>query len=254
MELDLKDRVALVTGAGSPIGFGRAIALTLAREGCHIIANDINFEEAGQAAAEVKALGRKAIPVKSDVAVSAEVKDMVGTSLDKFGKIDILVNNAGASFARGPFAEQKEEDWDKDINLNLKGFMLCARAVLPQMLERKYGKIINISSGTAKCGAPEFEAYAATKAGIGGFSKSLALELATSGINVNCVAPGCAVTNFVGGKMDSGLKRMIDTRVPQKRATVPQDIANMVAFLASDVSSNITGQMFSVDGGLTMTA
>ena len=132
--------------------------------------------------------------------------------------------------------------------------MFCTKAVLPQMLERKYGKIINISSGSVKCGAPNFEAYAAAKSGILGFSKSLALAVATSGINVNCVAPGCAVTNFVGGKMSPELQMMIDTKVPQKRPTTPQDIANMVAFLASDVSSNITGQTYSVDGGLTMSS
>jgi NAD(P)-dependent dehydrogenase (short-subunit alcohol dehydrogenase family) len=253
MELGLKGKVALVTGAGSPIGFGREIALTLAREGCDIIANDINLEEVEQAAAEVTSLGCKALAVKADVTNSAEVHDMVERAQNKFGNIDILVNNAGAAFATGPFSEQNEEDWGKDFNLNLKAFFICTKAVLPQMLERQWGKIINISSGTAKCGGPNYEAYAACKSGIGGFSKSLALAVATSGINVNCIAPGCAVTNFVGGNMSPGLQAMIDTKVPQKRPTTPRDIANMVAFLASDVSSNITGQMFSVDGGLTMT-
>jgi 3-oxoacyl-[acyl-carrier protein] reductase len=253
MDYGLKDKVALVTGAGSPIGFGRAIAVTLAREGCQVIVNDIVLKDVRAAAAEVRALGRKALAVKADVTDSAAVREMVGQGLAEFGQIDILVNNAGAAVATGPFTGQKEADWEKDFNLNLKSFFICTHAVLPQMLERKSGKIINISSGTAKCGGPNYEAYAASKSGIGGFTKSLAMAVATSGINVNCVAPGCAVTRFVGGKMSPGLRRMIDTKVPQKKPTTPQDIANMVAFLASDVSANIIGQMFSVDGGLTMT-
>lgn len=253
MDLGLKDKVALVTGTGSQIGFGKAIALTMAREGCDVICNDIDIEGAKQTAAEVKALGRKAIAIKADVTKSAEVNDMVKTALKEFGRIDILVNNAGHAFARGPFAEQKEEDWDKDINLNLKGVMICAKAVLPNMLERKTGKIVNISSGAAKRGGPFVEAYGAAKSAVGGFTKSLALAIASQGINVNCIAPAIAVTNFIGGKMTPGVQRMID-EIPQKRATVPQDVANMVAFLASDVSAHVTGQMFSVDGGSTTTS
>jgi 3-oxoacyl-[acyl-carrier protein] reductase len=132
--------------------------------------------------------------------------------------------------------------------------MLCSRAVLAQMLKRHYGKIISISSGVAKMGAPGFEAYTACKSAIGGFTKSLALEFATSGINVNCIAPGFLTTNFGGGQPPSNLLPMVERLVPQKRLTLPQDIANMVAFLASDVSSNITGQVYSVDGGYTMTS
>ncbi len=259
MDLGLEGKVALVTGAGSPIGFGRAIAVTLAREGCDVIANDIDASGLQEAAEEVKALGRRALAIQTDVTNSAEVKRMVGQALAGFGKIDILVNNAGGAVAIGPFVSQNEEDWDRDINLNLKSLMLLIKLVLPGMLERQYGKIINISSGTARMGAPTFEAYAACKAGIGGLTRSLALELATSGINVNCVAPGAANTGFPGGvvkRPDPGDKNqhneLVESRVPQRRATSPQDIANMVAFLASDVASNITGQMYGVDGGLTM--
>jgi 2-hydroxycyclohexanecarboxyl-CoA dehydrogenase len=214
-----------------------------------------------EAAAEVTALGRRALGIKADVTSSTEVKRMFEQALAEFGRIDILVNNAGGAVAIGPFVSQNEADWDRDINLNLKSFMLLTKLALPGMLERQYGKIINISSGTAKMGAPTFEAYAACKAGIGGLTKSLAQEVATSGINVNCVAPGAANTGFPGGPRKrpvSGDKdqhnELVESRVPQKRATTPQDIANMVAFLASDVASNITGQMYSVDGGLTMTS
>ena len=254
MDFGLKDKVALVTGAGSPIGIGKAIATTLADEGCHVIANDINLEEAEQTAGEIRAAGKMAMGIQADVADSAAVDKMVRAALEKFGKIDILVNNAGGATAIGPFSEQKEEDWDRDIGLNLKGVMLCSRAVLPQMLKNGYGKIISLSSGSAKTGAPTFEAYTATKAAIAGFTKSLAIEVAASGINVNCVAPGYLMTRFGGGEKPSGWDEVINSRVPQKNAPTPQDVANMVAFLASDVSINIVGQMYSVDGGFTMSS
>ena len=155
----------------------------------------------------------------------------------------------------GPFCDQKEEDWDRDIALNLKGAMICIQAVLPGMLERRYGKVINISSGVAKHGAPNFEAYAACKAGIGGLTKSLALARATSGINVNCIAPGFVKTNFgVGSLPADNWQETVERAVPQKRATAPEEIASMAAFLASDVSASVLGQMYSVDGGFTMTS
>jgi 3-oxoacyl-[acyl-carrier protein] reductase len=254
MEYGLSGRVALVTGTGSQIGIGKAIAVTLAREGCAVICNDINLPEAQLTASEIESLGRKSLAIKADVSKSADVSEMVRVALEKFGRIDILVNNAGGARAMGPFYEQKEEDWDMDIGLNLKGVMLCSRAVLTQMLQRHYGKIISLSSGVAKMGAPGFEAYTACKSAIAGFTKSLALEFAASGINVNCIAPGFLATNFGGGQPPSNLPAMAERLVPQKRLTLSQDIANMAAFLASDVSSNITGQMYSVDGGYTMTS
>jgi NAD(P)-dependent dehydrogenase (short-subunit alcohol dehydrogenase family) len=255
MDFGLKGRVALVTGTASQIGIGKAIALTLAREGCSVICNDIDLEGAQKTAAEVQALGQPSMPIKADVSKRREVLQMVDQTISQFGRIDILVNNAGGATAIGPFVNQKEEDWDRDIGLNLKGVMLCAQAVLPQMLQRHYGKIVNISSGVAKNGAPNFEAYAACKSGIGGFSKSLALALATSGINVNCIAPGFVQTNFGAGSQPAdSWQKMLDRHVPQKKATRPEDIANMAAFLASDVSISIIGQMYSVDGGYTTTS
>jgi len=131
--------------------------------------------------------------------------------------------------------------------------MLCVHAVLPGMIAQHYGKIVNISSATAKHGAPSFEAYSSCKAGLMGFTKSLALSLATTGINVNCVAPGFVDTNFGGRQQASGFLDTVDKVVPQKKPTTPQDIANMTVFLASDVSANIIGQVYSVDGGFTMT-
>ncbi len=181
MDFGLKGKIALVTGTASQIGIGKAIALTLAQEGCTVICNDIDLEGAQKTVDEIRALGQESLAIKANVTKHQEVLRMVKQVTSQFGRIDILVNNAGGATATGPFCDQKEEDWDRDIALNLKGVMICTQAVLPQMQQRKYGKIISISSGVAKNGAPNFEAYAACKAGIAGFSKSLALALATSG-------------------------------------------------------------------------
>lgn len=255
MDLGLKGKVALITGAGSSIGFGRAIAVTLAKEGCDIIANDKDLEGAEQAAAEVEALGCKALAFQADVTNSAEVNDMVKAALEKFGKIDILVNNAGATPPMIPFVEQNEADWDKSINLNLKSVLICSKAVLPDMLERKSGHIVNISSGGAiKCG-PFGESYVAAKAGAIAFTRSLALEVIASGINVNCIAPGWAKTNLERDKLSPDelehLWEFFLSGTPIGRPTTTQDIANMVVFLVSDVSSDVVGQTFRVDGGST---
>lgn len=257
MDLGFQGKVALVTGAGSQIGFGHATAVTLAKEGCDVIANDINLDGAEKTSAEIRALGRQAIAIKADVGNSAQVNDMAKTALEQFGKIDILVNNAGAGGgAGGPFMLTKEEDWDSTYNLLLKGVMNCTKAVLPQMLSRKYGKIINISSGLGKTGSPNISVYSACKAGVIVFTKSVAAEVAPQGVNVNCVAPGLSPTNFLRGpdgsirSMDRLDKEKAET--PTGRLTEPQDIANMVTYLASDVSSQIVGQTFSVNGGISM--
>jgi NAD(P)-dependent dehydrogenase (short-subunit alcohol dehydrogenase family) len=251
MDLNLTGKVAIVTGAGSPIGFGRAIALTLAKEGCDIVANDVNGEEVKQAAAAVEALGRRALGIKADVSNRDEVQAMVKTTLEKFGKIDILVNNAGATVPGKPFAEKPEEEWNLDINVTLKGVLFCTKAVIEHMLSRKSGKIINISSGAGKTGGMNATIYGAAKGGVIAFTKGLAAELAPLGINVNSVAPGMANTGFAKGAPPEFLEASI-AMIPSRKLTVPQDIGNMVAFLASDVANNIVGQTFSVDGGLTM--
>jgi len=256
MDLGLKGKVALVTGAGSQIGFGKAIALTLAKEGCDLAINDIDLEGAGKTAAEVRSLGRKAIAIKANVAKSNEVNDMVKAALAEFGRIDILVNNAGVGRGGGPLTETKEADWDILISVNLKGPINCSKAVLPQMLSRKSGKIINIASGVGKSGMPNNSVYAATKAAVIGFTKSLAAEVAPSGINVNCVAPGISATNFIRGPdgsiRDPNMLERVRATIPLGRTTEPQDIANMVTYLASDVASDIVGQPFSVEGGRFM--
>jgi NAD(P)-dependent dehydrogenase (short-subunit alcohol dehydrogenase family) len=249
MDFGLQGKVALVTGAGSQKGFGKAIALTLAREGCDVIVSDIDLKGAQQTADEIKASGRKTVAVKADISSITEVNAMVKTALAEFGKIDILVNNAGAIHALKPFIETTESEMNDDINVNLKGAMNCAKAVVNQMISRKSGKIINISSIGAKKGKARTAAYGAAKAGVIGLTQCLAVELAPLGINVNGIAPGMGLTNFGGGSPSPAMLEKARTDIPTKRTTTPQDIANMVAFLASDVSSDIVGQIISVDGG-----
>lgn len=251
MDLGLQGKVALVTGAGSQIGFGKGIAMILTEEGCDIIVNDLDIKCAEQTAAEIMAFGRQAIAVKADVYNGAEVKDMVKTAIKQFGRIDILVNNAGASSPPKPFVETTEEDWAVSINTNLWGVLNCTKAVIDEMVTRRSGKIISIVSSAAKNGGINNTVYGAAKAGVAAFSKGLASELASSGINVNCIAPGPGNTGFARNA-PPGFMDWVMKMVPMGKMTTPRDIGNMVAFLASDISSDITGQIFSVDGGLTM--
>lgn len=239
MDLQLKDKVALVTGAGSQIGYGKTICLTLAEEGCDIIAADIVLDGAKQTAAQVEGLGRKALAVKVDVTKQASVDAMVAKAIKKFGRIDILVNNAGASSKLRPFMEMTEEDWDFDIHTNLYGQMRVARAVLPHMLARKYGRIINTSGGQ---GIPGISIYGAAKGGVVQFTKALAREVGSKGVIVNAVGPGLGKTGLVyrapremleGEKQASLLKRLCE----------PVDVAPVVAFLASDRCSYMIGQL-----------
>jgi NAD(P)-dependent dehydrogenase (short-subunit alcohol dehydrogenase family) len=252
MDLGLNGKVALVTGAGSPVGFGKGIALTLAKAGCDIVANDIDQEGIKNTAAEVEALGRKAMAVKADVTKMVEVKRMVKSVIKKFGKIDILVNNAGRATAPMPFVETPEKNWELVFNLNIYGVFYCTKAVLPYMLERKSGKIINISSGAGLSGFPRCVHYGASKAAIIAFTKGLSKEVISSGINVNGIAPGLGDTNFLrtGNFPEGEIERSIP-RIPSGRTTTPQDVGNMVAYLASDIANQIVGQVFLVDGGMS---
>ena len=242
MDLQLKDKVALVTGAGSQIGYGKAIVMTLAQEGCDIVAADINLDWAKQTAAEVEKLGRKALAVKVDVTKKEDVADMVAQAVNKFGKIDILVNNAGASTKEQPFMQMTEEDWAFDIGVNLFGQIRVARAVLPHMLARKYGRIINVSGGQ---GVPGISIYGAAKGGVVQFTRALAREVGGQGVFVNAVGPGLAKTGLVyrapkemleGERNASALKRLC----------TPEDLAPVVAFLASDKCSYMMGQLVSL--------
>jgi 3-oxoacyl-[acyl-carrier protein] reductase len=250
MELGLEGKTALITGAGSQVGFGRGIALVLAGYGCDVVVNDIDLDGIKKTAADIEALGRKALAIKTDVTKVAEVKEMVKKVLEEFGKIDILVNNAGRTTTPTPFVNTPEENWEIVINLNIYGVFHCTKAVLPQMLERKSGKIVNIASGAGISGMPRCVHYGATKAAIIAFTKGLAKEVISQGINVNAVAPGVGDTNFlVTGNFPEGeLGRAVAT-VPTKRATTPKDVGNMVAYLCSDIAEQIVGQTYLVDGG-----
>jgi 3-oxoacyl-[acyl-carrier protein] reductase len=248
MDLGLQGKVALVTGAGSPIGFGKAIALTLAKEGCDIVVNDVDIAAAKKTAEEINTLGRKAIAVKADISNKAEVNDMVKAAYDQFGKIDILVNNAGIGIAGIPFLEIKDEDWARMMNVNFMGVVNVTRAVLPKMIEQKSGKVINIASNAGKTGVPTASMYAATKAAVVSLTKSLSIEMGSLGINVNGIAPGTSRTNLEA-QATAEFVKMASHLPPLGRLTEPQDIANMTAFLASDAASDIAGQVYSVDGG-----
>jgi NAD(P)-dependent dehydrogenase (short-subunit alcohol dehydrogenase family) len=231
--------VALVTGAGSQIGYGKAIAVTLAEEGCHIVAADIDLAGAAKTVAAVKALGRRALAVKVDVTVQADVDAMVAAAIDEFGKIDILVNNAGASSRLRPFMEMTEEDWDFDIKTNLYGQMRVARAVLPHMLARRYGRIINTSGGQ---GIPNISIYGAAKGGVVQFTRALAREVAAQGVIVNAVGPGLGRTGLVYRAPEEFLEGERQASL-LKRLCEPSDVAPVVAFLASDRCSYMVGQL-----------
>ncbi len=252
MDYGLIGKVALITGTASPIGIGKAVAITLAKEGCDIISTDVNLEGAKLTADEVKALGRKAVALKVDVADKDEVDKAVKEALKEFGRIDILVNNAGLASGGGPFHNQPEENWQKDINVNLYGTMNCIKAVLPNMIEHKYGKIINVASVSGRLGRPI--SYAAAKGAVVNITRGLAMDYGPEGINVNAIAPGMVPTKFYGGGKGASpeLIERYEGRVPMKQVQTAEDMANAVAFLASDISRNITGQTLQVDGGLVM--
>jgi 3-oxoacyl-[acyl-carrier protein] reductase len=239
MDLRLKDKIALVTGAGSQIGYGKTIAVTLADEGCDVIAADIDLEGAEKTAALVRESGRKALAVKVDVIEQEEVDAMVKQSIDAFGRIDILVNNAGSSSELRPFLEMTEEDWNFDIGVNLLGQMRVARAVLPHMISRKYGRIINTSGGQ---GIPSISVYGAAKAGVVMFTQALAREVAQYGIIVNAVGPGLGKTGLVYRAPEEFLESERQRSV-LKRLCTPEDVAPVVAFLASDRCSYMAGQL-----------
>jgi len=250
MDLGLKGKVALVTGAGSPIGFGRAISLTMAKEGCNIVVNDIDSDSADETAEQIKALGCKALSITADITKGDEVRSMVEKALGEFGKIDILVNNAGGCTPPKPFMDMTEKEWEFDINVNLMGVLYCTRAVLPGMIERKYGKVISLISGAGLNGGAMTAIYSAAKGGIYSFSMAIAKEMGPHGINVNCVSPGPAITGFAKNA-PPGMLEQFAKSIPIGRLTEQQDVANTVAFLASDISADIVGQAILVTGNVS---
>ena len=252
MDLRLTNKIALVTGTGSQVGFGRGIALFLAREGCDIISADMDLEGAEKTAADVTAFGRKAIALKVDITNKAEIDEAVKRSLAEFGKIDILVNCAGRASGVQPFTTTTPDQWDIDIDTNLKGTMRFTHAVLPHMLERKYGKIVNFSTHAADqpAGLPGAGPYVAAKAGVTMLSKTLAGEYGPDGININVIAPGPGATNFHRVSGAPEMARFVDRLAEMGKAVLPEDIACAVGFLVSDVSNKVVGQIIEVSAPL----
>lgn len=249
MDLGFKGKVALVTGAGSQIGFGKEIALTLAREGCAAVAiTDINLDDAKLTAEAVKAAGAKSIAIKADVTNKADVEAMVKQVAAEFGTIDILCNVAGAIMGSGPLETQDPAIWDKEIALNLYGAMHCSAAVLPIMKAKKQGAIVNIGSGSTHMYSHGVSTYAMSKAAVDVFTKQLAFVEAPNNIRVNCVAPGPSPTNFIKAADKQAVVEMLKKQIPLGRATTPQDIAVATAFFASDLTADISGQVLHVSG------
>lgn len=251
MDLGFKGKVALVTGAGSQIGFGKEISLLLAKEGCDAVAvTDINLDDAKLTAEAVKALSCKSMTVKADVTNRDDVQEMVKRVIAEYGKIDILVNVAGGIANRVPYEEAKSEDWDKDIHLNLHSILLTCQAVLPRMKEKKSGIIVNIGSGSTQMWSHGTgNTYAISKAGVDTYTKQLAFNEAPNGIRCNCVAPGPAPTNFIPGPDKQAMVDMLAKQIPMGRGATATDIANAAIFFASDISGYVTGQVLHVSGG-----
>lgn len=245
----LDERIAVVTGAAQ--GIGRAIAEMLARRGAHVVVADINLEKAQATAQAIAAsTGRRVIAVQTNVADSASAQATIDRTLAEFGRIDVLVNNAGTT-RDTLLMRMSEADWDMVINLNLKGTFFCTKAAIRPMLRTKSGRIINISSVSGLAGNAGQANYAASKAGLVGFTKSVARELASRAITCNAVAPGFVPTALTNGLPDD-LKAKAIEAIPLGRVGTAAEIAAAVVYLASDEAAYVTGHVLTVDGGMTM--
>jgi len=246
--LELTGKVALVTGAAQ--GIGKVVALLFAQNGADLVISDINLQKAEETAKEIESIGRKAMAIKVDVANFDDVNRMTHAVIERFGHIDILINNAGITRDK-LILRMTEEDWDAVLNINLKGTFNCTKAVVRHMAKQRSGKIVNIASVVGEMGNAGQANYAASKAGVIGFTKTIAREFAQRGINVNAIAPGyiqTPMTDALPEKVKEELKRLI----PMERLGQPEDVARAVLFFVSEASSYITGLVLNVNGGIYM--
>jgi 3-oxoacyl-[acyl-carrier protein] reductase len=239
-------RVAIVTGAAQ--GIGRATAWELAREGLAVVVADVDGGGAERAAAELRSAGHASVALAVDVSQRESVERMTHAVLEQFGRIDVLVNNAGIAGRAAPMTEVTEDEWDQMIAVDLKSVYLGCRAVLPAMLERRQGAIINVASIAGKEGNPNMVPYSTAKAGVIGLTKALAKEVAGQGIRVNAVAPAVIETRILDQLTPEQVEYM-KTRVPLGRLGRPEEVAAVITFLASDRASFVTGQCYDVSGG-----
>ena len=247
--MKLEGKKALVTGASR--GIGRAIALALAAEGADVVVNYAGSEAAAKAvAAEIEAMGRKALVLQADISSNESATAMVDAAVKEFGRIDILVNNAGIT-RDGLLMRMKEEDWDSVLTTNLKGVFNCTKAAVKYMMKQKAGRIVSISSVVGLMGNAGQANYAAAKAGVLGFTKAVAKEVAARGITVNAIAPGFIQTDMTAVLSEKVVEGMLNT-IPLHKLGDPEDIAKAVVFLVSDDAKYITGQTLHVDGGMVM--
>lgn len=246
--MELKGKVAIITGAAR--GIGKAIAERLSREGASIVICDVNMDELSATAEELRSKGAEVLPLQVDVTSMSSVESMVESVLNTYGRVDILVNNAGI-VRDALLVRMSETDWDSVLSVNLKGTFNCTKCVARTMMKQKSGRIVNISSIMGIIGNIGQANYSASKAGVIGFTKSVAKELGRRGITVNAIAPG-----FIASKMTESLpedqKAKILEAIPLGCIGYPEDVANVVAFLVSESARYITGQVIQVDGGLAM--
>jgi 3-oxoacyl-[acyl-carrier protein] reductase len=242
------NRVAFVTGASR--GIGRATALTLSKAGFDIVIASPELEKNEEVAAEIRALGGKAVTLDLNVTSSESIKTGVAAMVKEFGKIDVLVNNAGIT-RDGLAVRMKPEDWSLVLQINLTGAFQCCQAVLPSMMKQRWGRIVNISSVVGQAGSAGQCNYSASKAGLIGVTKSLAQEVASRNITVNAIAPGYIQTDMTAVLPDE-VRAKILAAVPLQRIGQPDDIANAIKFLVSDEAAYITGQVLAVNGGMYM--
>ena len=245
----LEGKTAVVTGSAR--GLGKAIALKMAALGANIVLNDIAASDSLDATAdEFKAAGYKVAVTRGDVRSSEDVKAMIAAAVEAFGSVDILVNNAGITKDK-PMAMMSEEDWDIVLDINLKGAFLCTKFAGKQMIKQKYGRIVNMASVAGRYGNQGQANYSASKAGLIGLTKTTAKEFASRGITCNAVAPGMIQSKMTEVLSEEVKKKYLEN-IPLGRFGTPEDVANVVVFLASDDASYVTGQVIDIDGGLVM--